>query len=722
MELSEEMKLWPRLDIEQLDTDQIDHEVFIRNIPVSRNALGVYSPASLKVIQKTISSDPYDPLTIGQSRVDSSEERTRQQVEFTRCKTGLCALDSKSQTLESYTLVQRALHFLFRLERLNLLTVGDMERKVGLRKKARNLINHYCPLAKPVSESNTAPVNATIIDIDEASERGGNPIPTHVPFDTVNTEQENVADKQQPQSGIDANQDNASKRGNTGTIPKATAPSVPQQPTALEQLIVSLNANLGQLQQSNDKIEFKVSQSDGKIDQINYRINQSNEQINSRIQGLTQFSEHINHEMNERFVALETRQSELQTSVQQLSFTERQNFRPTAPPMYDPQTLPGVPNRLHVDSEPNPGLDRYPNPTSVPEQHFTPPMNSTCRPNSNYSRRENDNNTFKKIDALSKWRLCFNGTTVDEKHLALNDYIISIERFIKLQKLNPDDVLPYLLPTLSGNARIWYNAEGDSVVTLKEFFAGLKENFDYKQNATDVMAAVLKQKFNPDNERLITHINKMECEMANCTIPSSTQLDLVLKTLPENLRMMAATRDVKNLIDLRKWALKLYPPTIGEVKTKRKEFRRFEEKRKIVTTVNVSDNESSNEENSDTDQEEEMKHQVCELVRQLKFKPKFRPRSKSSTPNHFDKRNPGREEQRTTPIQYSNHNRSEVPRKEGNEEAFCFQCRLLGHDFQNCTSPRQFSFCYDCGRPGVKNKYHCPTPSCVAQREQKNTE
>lgn len=230
----------------------------------------------------------------------------------------------------------------------------------------------------------------------------------------------------------------------------------------------------------------------------------------------------------------------------------------------------------------------------APEQHYTPNVNSTCRNNSNYSRRDSDHNTFKKIDALSKWRLCFNGTTVDEKHLALNDYIISIERFIKLQKLNPDDVLPYLLPTLAGNARIWYNAEGDSVVTLKDFFSGLRENFDYKRNATDVMAAVLKQQFDANWEQLITHINKMECEMANCTIPLSTQLDLVLKTLPENLRLKAATRDVKTLIDLRKWALKLYPPTIGDVTAKRKEFRRFEERKKTVMTVNISDDESSN--------------------------------------------------------------------------------------------------------------------------------
>lgn len=182
--------MWPRLDAEYLDAGQLEHEVFIRNIPVSPNALGVYSLASLKVIQKEISSDPYNPLAIGHLRVDSPEERARQHVEFTRCKVGLCALDSKTQTLDSYTLVQRAMHFLFRLERLNLLPVGDIEKKMGLRKKARNLINHYCPLTNVSNVSNTETRNETLIDLEGESDKEENATSAQNPSPVINTEKE----------------------------------------------------------------------------------------------------------------------------------------------------------------------------------------------------------------------------------------------------------------------------------------------------------------------------------------------------------------------------------------------------------------------------------------------------------------------------------------------------------------------------------------------------
>lgn len=185
----------------------------------------------------------------------------------------------------------------------------------------------------------------------------------------------------------------------------------------------------------------------------------------------------------------------------------RPEYQPYIPPTHVPRPSQRYPNlNLSLENPNGPSVSPDNN-FYVPQSQniapreppFVPPVNSTYHQNSNTgrerTRRDEDNSTFRKIDALSKWRLCFNGTSVDEKHLALNDYIISIERFIKLQRLNPDDVLPYLLPTLSGNARIWYNAEGDSIVTLRDFFKGLRDNFDYKQNATDVMTAVLKQKF-----------------------------------------------------------------------------------------------------------------------------------------------------------------------------------------------------------------------------------
>lgn len=631
MGLKDEIHLWPRLNIEYLEPEQIDHEIFIRNMPVVRNTYGSYAPSTLKAIQKEISSDPYDPLSVGHLRIDSPEGRARQQVEFTRCKNGICSLDNNALNLDAQTITHRAMHFLFRLERLQLLPLEDVERKVGLRKKARNLINQIQFRSNDPPPQKPSNRHESLIDIEgDENDVKGNTASAQAPSNPtiLDNEPEFVNGPQHTEQNVFGND---MPNRNTGTIPKSTPYTIPSQ--------------------TND------------------------------IHGIEQ-------RFNDRLSAIEARQSERQPSVTHIQFDERMNCQRNVPYTYSPRP-----------------------PTDAPI--FQPHSNSTYRSEHDRSGRERDINTFKKIDALSKWRLCFNGTTVDEKHLALNDYIISIERFIKLQKLNPDDVLPYLLPTLSGNARIWYNAEGDSITTLANFFRGLRDNFDYKQNATDVMAAVLKHQFDPGQERLITHINRMECEMANCNIPPSTQLDLVLKTLPENLRMMAATRDVKNLIDLRKWALKLFPPTIGEVKAKRKDFRRFDEKKKSVSAVHVSDGESNDDNQSDSD-DEEVLQQACELVRQLKFRPNFKPRIKpifrKPKNGDVDSSNPSS----------NNDSNVDLSKIEGNEEAICFQCKLFGHSFQNCPSPRRFAFCYGCGRPGIQNRSKCPSPSCMTKCDSKN--
>lgn len=664
-----EMQMWPKLNLEYLEPEQIEHEAYIRNMPVTRNMNGTYSPASIRRLQNEISTDPYAPWTVGQLRVDSQEERERQAMEFKRCKAGLGSLEGNQVSLDSPTILQRTLHFVFRLERLQLLDLNIMEKKLGLRKKGRDIINR-CLNPQPRNLNMSQPQH-TATNVTHGNS------PPIAQIDMRHTSLLDLSDHE-----TDENQAGA-KVGNMTTHKESRNEIVNSQTGAYPK-------------RSSNPIQNPVVESQG-LEHI-----------------LNSFLTNFKQEFDRRLSALEVKQLNNNHSSQSNDANLHQMPTPSGYGTLPPHREPIRPSVIRAQEwNPQPISNSLFNHVSQPEQQFIPPLNSTYHHGMNSRpRREDDNNTFRKIDALSKWRLCFNGTTIDEKHLALNDYIISIERFIKLQRINPDDVLPYLLPTLSGNARIWYNAEGGSIDTLQDFFKGLRENFDYKQNPTDVMAAVLQHKFDPERERLITHINKLECEMANCNIPLPTQLELVLKTLPENLRMMAATRDVKNLMDLRKWALKLFPPTIGEVKTKRKEFRRFDDKRKSVLALNISESESSGKEESESD--DETMQQVCEFVRKMKSKPDFKPRGKPTFPK------PKREEPVPRPQSQSNDLTIDTTRIEGDDETICFQCRLYGHNFHDCSAPRRYPFCYDCGRPGVQSRFKCPSPSCVVKRETKN--
>lgn len=406
MDFKDEINLWPRLNIEYLESEQVEHEVFIRNLPVTRNTYGTYSPAALKLIQKEIISEPYDPLSVGTLRIDSSEERGRQQMEFKRCKAGLGSIDNNQHTLEPNVVIHRTLHFLFRLERLNLLPLDCLEKKVGLRKRARELIHKYCFGKSDASTTKTK--NDTLVDLDDEKE----PI--------INDCEHQMVEDNEKNSPIKP----CTPTVNTGAIPKGIL-TTDANSKGLESLITSLFPNFER--KFNKRLSVLESQSSEKS------------------------SSKPSHVVNERI--------DRQVNMP-ISFNSRPSAQRTFAPNYDHEY------RFPSDSRTD---------NNVQEPLFTPQVNSTYRRNSNYG---SDASTFKKLDALSRWRLGFNGTTVDEKHMSLNDYITTIERFIALQKLNPDDVLPYLLPTISGNARIWYNAEGASIVTLKDFFQGLRNMFD----------------------------------------------------------------------------------------------------------------------------------------------------------------------------------------------------------------------------------------------------
>lgn len=665
-----EMQSWPRLDIEYLEIEQIEHEAFIRNLPITRNIYGQFNPSSLKTVRNDILADPYEPWTVGHLRVDSPEEQDRQLKEFKRCKAGVLALESNAVPLDTTTVLHRAIHFVFRLDRLLLLKVDVMERKLNVKKKAKDMIRKCLRKLNPPQPIGVTRNNDTLIDLEDEDP---NDKTNQVPNEPMISDPElSSEDKQTEQHEIDPSKP-------TGTIPKQVSSEEPQ---GLERVMISLF----------NKFEQRTEQA----------------RIADR------------QRLNDRLNAIEAKQAESRSNGQHMRSNERNDYRLIPPPMSIPRTPSSGPTRPSVPSERGMGYPLVPpvHNHDICEPRFLPNVNSTYRNGVNSSRertrREDDNATYKKLDVLSRWRLCFNGTDVDEKHLALNDYIVSIERFINLQKLNPDDVLPYLLPTLSGNARIWYQAEGEAITTLEEFFTGLRYTFDYKQNSTDVIAAVLKINFDPSKGRLITHINKMECEMANCNIPPKTQLEVVLKTLPDNLRMMAATRDVGNLRDLRRWALKVFPPTLDDVNTKRKEFRRFSDKGKSVSAVTMSDNEEP--EIDESDSESEMAHQICEMMKRFKTKVNLKPRNIQSVPwKRKDDSNP---KQRS----YSGDSTHDGNQIEGNDDTICFQCKKFGHAFHKCTAPRLFSFCYECGRPGVTNKNKCPSLSCIAKRngEQKN--
>lgn len=126
----------------------------------------------------------------------------------------------------------------------------------------------------------------------------------------------------------------------------------------LEQMMATLNTNFAQINQFNEQMSSKInglnqvngqnhSRMNMNFDQINSEINgmnQFNAQVNAKITGISRFNEQINSKVNgidERFVALEAKQSEMHASLQCLNSTGHNDIRQTAPQMYDPLAFQG---------------------------------------------------------------------------------------------------------------------------------------------------------------------------------------------------------------------------------------------------------------------------------------------------------------------------------------------------------------------------------------------
>lgn len=99
-------------------------------------------------------------------------------------------------------------------------------------------------------------------------------------------------------------------------------------------------------------------------------------------------------------------------------------------------------------------------PTSSYSNHLPNPTmsNSTITANSSYQNNSSlrEQNVTKKFQILPRWHCTFSGTSVDEKHQSLEEYIASLVNFMRTQQVSPSEMMNYIYPTLRGSARTWY--------------------------------------------------------------------------------------------------------------------------------------------------------------------------------------------------------------------------------------------------------------------------
>lgn len=391
-------------------------------------------------------------------------------------------------------------------------------------------------------------------------------------------------------------------------------------------------------------------------------------------------------------------------------FPRRSEPRPNEfPPNYP------LPNYVPSQNESN--SNRFQCPTNshearIPNEAIPLNYRTNSEHHANASHAQTDMNALKKLQALPRWNIRFSGDKVDDKNQSIEDYIAAVYSFIDSQGVSDHDMINNLLPTLSGAARTWFLTVPKGRLSLRQFMNLLRTRFADKRNNVEVIATLCARQFDSRRGYIIDHIDQLMLDMAYLSLKDDDKLNIVLKTLPDEVRGYVVTaRSIDEIKDL---CMKIYPPSVKLIPKKEKNDSK---PRKVMELECKSESESDHE---SLDDQDEFSQQLCHLVsKHFSNKKKGKPSEQRPKFREFksgSKSDPKSELKQTTKSTKVEIDKSKV---EGKLATICFNCRVYGHSHDMCTEARSQPFCYKCGFPGVYFG-DCQSQSCVEKREQKN--
>lgn len=278
---------------------------------------------------------------------------------------------------------------------------------------------------------------------------------------------------------------------------------------------------------------------------------------------------------------------------------------------------------------------------------------------------------------LGQWKVMFSG---DGTNQSFEEYSQSVYDFAASQGISDNQVVRSIAPTLKGMARIWYMGLDKEGLTLDRFFELLREQFIPYSSEIDTIAEMTKTKYEV-NLGIFEHVQAMYAKIAltHFTWSERTKVDIILKTLPVEMRTACVTRGIRNTMELTQFCRELdtiYPKKATE-KAPPGVY-----KPKRVSEIN------NQEENGNIDPLEEydgaFKAEVIQARRAFN--------RTNATPSN-----------------------KEYPL------AGCYNCFSKEHRHASCPKPQTHVFCYRCGRPNTTMK-DCETEKCVARRSTEMSE
>lgn len=279
------------------------------------------------------------------------------------------------------------------------------------------------------------------------------------------------------------------------------------------------------------------------------------------------------------------------------------------------------------------------------------------------------------------WKIYFSG---DGKGLHLYDFLSQIAMYRRSEQVSDNEMLASIVHLLCGRARLWYQAEYDTIYTWEDLVAGLKREF-LPPNYNFVLLNDISnrmQKSHESSAEYMTHMQSLFKWVAT-DLSEAHKLFIVQKNLLPKYAIGVSTRDIRTLAELSEVCRRMdsvFRQTQVQIPFQDAQnytqYRSYQRPREIHEMYNV-DEPIYDAVNVDGEQQE-----CCEIRRRRIFE------------NHSNRHQSANQIAKSA---------------DATKETTCWNCDRNGHSFSDCDQPRLKKFCFRCGNPNVI----CPScPKC----------